>query len=71
MDTILIIIQTIVAAILIVLILFQSKGTGLSKAWGMGGGTSFTRRGLEKLLFKSTFVLVALFLIVSILRLLI
>lgn len=71
MQNLLLILQILVATLLIVVILFQSKGTGLSKAWGMGSGTSFTRRGLEKLIFKSTFFLVALFLIISILRFLI
>ncbi len=71
MDKILLITEIIVAVILTILILFQSKGTGLSKAWGMGAGTSFTRRGLEKLMFKSTFFLVALFLVISMLRILI
>ena len=55
---------------LIILILMQARGTGLGRTFGGGGGTSFTRRGLEKLLFKATFVFVILFLVISVLSLL-
>jgi protein translocase SecG subunit len=53
------------------LILIQSKGTGLSKSWAGGSLKSFTRRGLEKVIFKSTFGILAIFLIVSFLQLVI
>lgn len=61
----LIIIQIVVSVILIGLILIQAKGTG----FGRVGGTSFTRRGLEKLVFRLTFVIAFVFLTVSILQL--
>lgn len=61
--------QMIVSVVLIGLILIQARGTGFGRS-GLGGGGSFTRRGLEKLIFRSTFVFVALFLIISILQLL-
>jgi len=66
MSNILIIIQTVFSVALIALILVQARGTGL----GRGSAGSFTRRGLERLLFKLTFVVAAAFLIVSILQLL-
>lgn len=69
MKQILTIIQIIVSVSLILLILIQAKGTGLGRTFGGGGGTSFSRRGLEKLIFRLTFVLVALFLLISILQL--
>ena len=50
---------------LIILILMQARGTGLGRT-GAGGGASFTRRGLEMLIFRLTFIVTALFLIVSI-----
>ena len=65
------IIQIIVSIALILLILIQAKGTGLGRTFGSGGGTSFSRRGLEKLIFRLTFVIVALFLVISILQLVI
>ena len=55
---------------LIILVLMQAKGTGLGRTFGSGGGTSFSRRGLEKLIFKGTFVVAGVFLIISILQLL-
>jgi protein translocase SecG subunit len=62
----LLIIQIVVSIILIGLILIQAKGTG----FGRVGGTSFTRRGLEKLVFRLTFVIAFIFLGVSMLQLL-
>jgi len=61
----LLIFQIVVSLVLVVLVLMQARGTG----FGRGGGTSFTRRGLEKLIFRATFVFVGLFLVVSILEL--
>ena len=67
MATVLLVFQTITAAILTAFILIQSKGTGFGRAWG--GATSFTRRGLEKIVFKATFVLSAIFIVVSLVQL--
>jgi preprotein translocase subunit SecG len=61
--------QIVISVVLIVLILVQARGTGLGRTFGGGGGTSFSRRGLEKLIFRLTFVFVALFLIFSVLQL--
>lgn len=55
------IIQIISAVSLTALILLQARGTGLGRA-----GTSFTRRGLEKLIFRLTFIAAAVFGLVSI-----
>lgn len=68
MQNILLISQILLSAALIVLILVQGRGTGISRAFG-GGGASFTRRGLEKVVFKTTFILSALFILVSVLQL--
>jgi protein translocase SecG subunit len=51
--------------------MIQARGTGLGRTFGGGGGTSFSRRGLEKLIFRLTFFLVAVFLMISILQLVI
>jgi protein translocase SecG subunit len=53
-----------VSIILIIFILVQNKGTGFGRVWG--GGSSFTRRGLEKLVFRLTFFLAFIFLVLSI-----
>lgn len=70
MKQILTIVQIIVSLGVIGLILIQAKGTGLGRTFGSGGGTSFSRRGLEKLIFKLTFVFVGIFIVISILQLL-
>lgn len=53
------ILQIIISVILIVLILFQERGSGLSGIFG-GSGEGFyqTRRGLEKIIFIATIVLI-------------
>lgn len=69
MTNIILVVQIVLAALLVGLVLVQSKGSGLGRAWGGGRGTSFTRRGFEKLLFRLTFFVVGVFIIVSILTL--
>jgi protein translocase SecG subunit len=71
MKQFLIIVQIIISVSLIFLILIQAKGTGLGRTFGGGSGTSFARRGLEKLIFRLTFILVGLFLAISVLQLVI
>ena len=70
MSNILLAFQIASALTLIGLILIQSKGTGLGKAWGISGGTSFARRGLEKLIFKFTFLAASAFIIISVIQVL-
>ncbi len=56
--------QISVGIIVAVLILLQAKGTGLGRTFG---STAYhSRRGLETLMFKSTIVLVVVFVAVSI-----
>jgi protein translocase SecG subunit len=68
MKTFLVVLQLVTALILLFLILIQVKGTGFGRVWG-AESVSFTRRGLEKLVFKLTFVVAAIFLVVSFLQL--
>ena len=66
MKTVFIVIYAIVAVSVITLILLQGRGGGLGSAWG-GGGESFnTRRGIEKFTFSLTIALVAVFLLLSV-----
>ena len=60
--------QVLSALGLSALILIQNKGTGLGRAFGGGGVTSFKRRGLERVIFKLTFIFTAVYLGVSILQ---
>lgn len=62
--------QIILAALLIIAILLQQRGAGLSGAFGGEGGVYSTRRGAEKVIFAATIVIAILFFGVSILRIL-
>ena len=57
-------IQVISGIILSILVLLQSKGTGLGHAFG--GQTYHSKRGVENLVFKSTIVTAVLFVLTSI-----
>lgn len=53
--------QIAVAAILVTAILLQARGTGLGATFGEGGNVYRTKRGVEKILFRSTIVFAVLF----------
>ena len=63
-------VQIIVAAILMVLILLQQRGTALGSAFGQEGGFYATRRGIQKKMFWGTAVLGGTFIALTILNLL-
>lgn len=55
--------QAIISILLIVSILLQNRGTGLSETFGGGGNASYqTKRGFDKFLFRGSIVLAILFL---------
>jgi preprotein translocase subunit SecG len=59
--------QIIVAVLVIVIILAQAQGGGLSGMFGGSGESAFrTRRGIERTLFRFTVVLVVAFIALSI-----
>ncbi len=61
------VIQAISAVLLIIFVLLQVRGTGFSRS---SSSSSFTRRGVEKLVFKLTFVVASVFLLMSVISLL-
>ncbi|PIU03558.1 preprotein translocase subunit SecG [Candidatus Shapirobacteria bacterium CG08_land_8_20_14_0_20_39_18] len=65
MKNIIIIIQIIISIALISAILLQARGTGLGAAWGGGGESYRSKRGVEKILFYLTIILAVLFFITS------
>lgn len=69
MKNLILILQIIVSVSLIILIILQAKGVGLGRAWGGGGEFYKSRRGVEKIVFNLTIILVVVFLITSILSL--
>jgi preprotein translocase subunit SecG len=64
MRNLLLILQIITGIALSAAILVQVRGTGLGRVWG-SSSSSFSRRGLEGLVFKLTFVLAFIFMLVS------
>lgn len=70
MDKFLKIAQIIISLILIVLILLQQRGSGLSSVFGGGEISNYqTKRGLEKIIFYLTVFFAVLFLGLSVLNL--
>ncbi|MDO8593118.1 MAG: preprotein translocase subunit SecG [bacterium] len=59
------IIQIVISIALMLAILLQNRGAGLSGIFGGGGNIYRAKRGLEKKLFTLTIVLGALFFLVS------
>ncbi len=57
--------QIIVSAALIVAILLQARGTGLSGTFGGDSAVYRSRRGVERRLWQFTVVLLALFVLFS------
>lgn len=68
---ILTIFQTIIAALLVVTIILQNRGTSAGITFGGSGETFRAKRGVEKLLFYATIVLSVLFASISIFSLVI
>ncbi|KKR89212.1 MAG: Preprotein translocase, SecG subunit [Candidatus Wolfebacteria bacterium GW2011_GWA2_42_10] len=65
------VIQIIVSVVLIVLILLQERSSGLSGVFGGSeGGFYQTRRGLERIIFGATIVLVVILMGLSLFSLL-
>ncbi|MFA5187737.1 MAG: preprotein translocase subunit SecG [Patescibacteria group bacterium] len=64
------IIQIIISILLVIAILLQQRGTGLSSAFGGQGNIYRTKRGLEKSLHILTIILAALFLATALINLL-
>ncbi|MFA6136248.1 MAG: preprotein translocase subunit SecG [Candidatus Paceibacterota bacterium] len=60
--------QLVISAILIILVLFQEKGEGMSESIGGSGtgGFSSQRRGLEKSTFIITVIFLFLFVVSSV-----
>lgn len=58
--------QAILSVLIITVVLLQAQGGGIGPAFGGSGENYHTRRGLEKVLFNATIVLVALFAVASI-----
>ena len=66
MDFFLDLIQIVISVALVILILIQSKGSGIGSLFGGGdSGVYTTRRGVEKTLFNLTVVVSLVFFLIS------
>ncbi len=64
---ILLIVQVVICAVLIVSVLLQNRAEGLGKMFGGGGEVFRTKRGLEKVLYYATIVLIIALITISLL----
>jgi len=66
----LLLINAVVAISITILILIQGRGGGLGGAWGGGGETFHTRRGIDKITLRVTIILIVIFFLISAMNLL-
>lgn len=71
MNQILTYVQIVLAALVIITIVLQQRGSGLSSAFGGSSMEYSTKRGVEKIIFYATIVLAILWLGISVVRLVI
>lgn len=57
--------QIVTAVVLLILILLQGKGSGLSGVFGGEGNIYRTKRGAERIIFVATIVVACLFFLVA------
>jgi len=69
MQTYLNIAQVVISVALILIVLFLVRGGGLGGIFGQPSTVYRTKRGVEKILFQLTIVLVSVFLVISVLTL--
>lgn len=68
MKNILLSAQIVISVLLIIIIIMQSKGSGLSTVFGGEGGFYRSKRGVEKLFVYLTVILAFAFLVISIVQ---
>ncbi len=57
--------QLVVSVVLVLLIMVQSRSTGLSSTFGGSGTINSSKRGAEKVVFQATIVFAVLFVALS------
>jgi len=70
MKEILLVVNIVLCITIVAFILIQGRGAGLGSAWGGGGETFQTRRGVEVIIMRLTVVFIVIFFGVSIFALL-
>jgi len=62
---ILLITQIVICSVLVVSVLLQNRAEGLGKMFGGGGEVFRTKRGLEKVLYYATIILIVALIAIS------
>ena len=70
-ETVFNIIQFVLATVLIIIILLQQKGTGLSGVFGGSSNIYSTKRGIDKILYFATIGIAIVFFGISLVRLMV
>ena len=70
MKNLLEVLEIITAAVLVVTVLLQHRGTGIGGAFGGADLSYRSRRGVEKLLFRATILVAAIFIVIVIAQIL-
>jgi len=70
MKEIVLVVNIVLCITIVAFILIQGRGAGLGSAWGGGGETFQTRRGVEVIIMRLTVVFIVIFFGVSIFALL-
>lgn len=65
LQTILLLVQLVVSALLVTVIILQQKGSGVGSVFGGATAVYRSRRGVEKLLHYSTIALAVIFSVLS------
>lgn len=71
MNQAILIAQIVISVLIIIVVLLQNRGSGLSSVFGGSGTIYRTKRGLEKGLFILTIILVILFIAIGVANLVI
>lgn len=65
------IVDIVIALLLVVSVLMQTRGTSVGIAFGGGGESYRSKKGIEKFLFYATIILATIFAAISILKLIV
>lgn len=65
------ILEILLSVLLVACIILQAQGTGIGRTFGGGGEFYRSKRGIEKVLFRFTIILVVLFAFNSVITVLI
>ncbi len=69
MNPIFTVIQIVIAVLIVITIILQTRGSSSGMAFGGGTESYRSKKGMEKVLFYATIILAAIFALISILSL--